>query len=124
MQITINDYLIANGEYVFDSPVGTPGRQRIIASSTTYTIDRQYSAIGHAVRRDIKYVRNFVIDNDTATTYYLSVNNRFVGRGYATIDDAVSVLYGIYTRCSGNQAGIVSSMERALDKGSSIPAVE
>lgn len=122
MQITINDYLIANGEYVYDSPPGTPGRQRIIASSTTYTINRRYSSIGHAVRRDIKYVRNFIIDADSADSYYLSVNNRFVGRRYATVDDAVSVLYGIYTRCSGSQAGIVSSMEKALDNGSSIPA--
>lgn len=111
--------LDAGGNFVVDA-----NDNRIIVGYQEVSIsnaDPEYRPIGHSVRRDIIYVRNFnITPNANLDSYSLQVNNRYVGN-YPTLEAALGVLSGIWTRCGCAQGYSQSKMfNYLLTKGSSI----
>ena len=109
-------YLIdENGDYILDE-----NGDRIIIDSVEYTDGTPWRRIASSIRRDIPYVRSFEIRPNPSRggTFMLVVNQRqLVGMNYPTVNDALSVLYGCFTRSGGQDSKFVQAISEQLTKG-------
>lgn len=108
------EYLVdENDDYILDE-----NGDKIIVSSTHYTDGTPYRRIAAATKK-VPYVRSFEIRPDFDNNSYLLIVNQkcLIGRMFPTKEDALSVLYGVFTRAGGHDSMFEQVMTRQLSSG-------